>query len=236
MQNKYLTDIYLAEFFSGKGTESMNSMFGPETKFFKVTNKIGNILLVSVLWLIGCIPVVTIGTSTIAMYYAMVKAVRCEEGYVSKEFIRSYRQNLKTGILLTVIFLVLAAVLWLDQSYTVKQISIMAGALKMVYLLLAFVIAGIVLYLFPVLSRFTMDAFSCFKLALFMVFKHLPTTILLLLIVAAGIVSALLIPVPMIFVMPGVCCYVGSFLMERILRKYMAKPETKEDEEKWYYR
>ena len=64
----------------------MNSMFGPETKFFKVTNQIGNILLVSVLWLIGCIPVITIGTSTIAMYYAMVKAVRCEEGYVTKEF------------------------------------------------------------------------------------------------------------------------------------------------------
>ena len=40
----------------------MNSMFGPETKFFKVTNQIGNILLVSVLWLIGCIPVITIGT------------------------------------------------------------------------------------------------------------------------------------------------------------------------------
>ena len=29
----------------------MNSMFGPETKFFKVTNQIGNILLVSVLWM-----------------------------------------------------------------------------------------------------------------------------------------------------------------------------------------
>jgi len=134
----------------------MNSMFGPETKFFKVTNQIGNILLVSVLWLIGCIPVITIGTSTIAMYYAMVKAVRCEEGYVTKEFFRSYRQNLKTGIVLTVIFPGLAAVLWLDHSYTVKQVSIVAGALEMVYLLLAFVIAGIVLYLFPVLSRFTM--------------------------------------------------------------------------------
>ena len=95
----------------------MNSMFGPETKFFKVTNQIGNILLVSVLWLIGCIPVITIGTSTIAMYYAMVKAVRCEEGYVTKEFFRSYRQNLKTGIVLTVIFPGLAAVLWLDHSY-----------------------------------------------------------------------------------------------------------------------
>lgn len=112
----------------------------------------------------------------------------------------------------------------------------MAGALEMVYLLLAFVIAGIVLYLFPVLSRFTMDVFSCFKLALFMVFKHLPTTILLLLLVAVGVVLALLIPIPMIFVMPGVCCYFGSFLMERILRKYMAKPQSKEEEEKWYYR
>ena len=88
--------------------------------------------------------------------------------------------------------------LWLDHSYTVKQVSIAAGALEMVYLLLAFVIAGIVLYLFPVLSRFTMDVFSCFKLALFMVFKHLPTTILLLLLVAVGVVLALLIPIPMI--------------------------------------
>ena len=52
----------------------MNSMFGPETKFFKVTNQIGNILLVSVLWLIGCIPVITIGTSTIAMYFPFLPA------------------------------------------------------------------------------------------------------------------------------------------------------------------
>ena len=48
MQKKYLTDICFAEFFSGKGAKNMNSMFGPETKFFKVTNQIGNILLVSV--------------------------------------------------------------------------------------------------------------------------------------------------------------------------------------------
>ena len=108
----------LQNFFQGKGAKNMNSMFGPETKFFKVTNQIGNILLVSVLWLIGCIPVITIGTSTIAMYYAMVKAVRCEEGYVTKEFFRSYRQNLKTGIVLTVIFPGLAAVLWLCLLYT----------------------------------------------------------------------------------------------------------------------
>ena len=68
-----------------------------------------------------------------------------------------------------------------------------------------------------------MDVFSCFKLALFMVFKHLPTTILLLLLVAVGVVLALLIPIPMIFVMPGVCCYFWKFPYGADLKKIYGK-------------
>ena len=32
------------------------------------------------------------------------------------------------------------------------------------------------------------------------------------------------------------CCYGQSFLMERLLKKYMAKPQTEEEAEKWYYK
>lgn len=81
-----------------------------------------------------------------------------------------------------------------------------------------------------------MGKWDCFQLALLMVFRHLPFTVVFLALWILAICIVWLIPVPMIFVVPGACCYLESFLMEKLLRKYMMKPETEEDLEKWYYK
>ena len=47
-------------------------------RFIEALEKIADMFLLSVLWLICCIPIITIGTSTIALYYATVKVVRRE--------------------------------------------------------------------------------------------------------------------------------------------------------------
>lgn len=213
----------------------MERFFGPDTLFFRVMDKVGNMILVSLYWIVGCIPVVTIGVSTTALYYTTVKSVRLGEGYVTREFWSCYKRNLKNGILLTLMFLLAALVLWLDFRYTEKFFGDAAGAMELLYLLLAATAVGLVIYIFPVLSRFTMGKLECFKLALFMVFKHLPTTLVLLLLAAGCIVGVILVPVPLLVILPGLGTFLGSFLMERVLRKYMAKPQTKEEEDKWYY-
>ena len=43
---------------------------------------------------------------------------------------------------------------------------------------------------------------------------------------------------PLIFIAPALCCYICSFLVERIFKKYMPKPEgTPEDtgRDPWYW-
>lgn len=212
------------------------SIFGQDTVFFRGMNQVGNVIIVTLLWLAGCIPIVTIGTSSTAMYYTMVKSVRHGEGYVTREFLAAYKRNLKNGILLTLIFLLLAGVLAVDRIYMDRLGTQTAAAMSLGYTLLILVCAGLFLYIWPVLSRFTMGKWACFRLSLLMVFRHLPFTILFLVIWIAGICLVVLIPVPMIFVIPGACCYGESFLMEKLLRKYMARPETEEEEEKWYYK
>lgn len=58
----------------------MNKIFGHDTFFFRFMNQAGNVIIASLLWLVGCLPVVTIGTSTIALYYTTVKSVRRGRG------------------------------------------------------------------------------------------------------------------------------------------------------------
>lgn len=213
----------------------MGSFFSADGSFFKVMNKVGNIFYVSILWLLCCIPVVTIGPATIAMYYTMVKVVRRENGYVSKEFFRIFKENVKDGIIMTVFFVVAGVVLYIDRAYMDSMKNATAAAISLLYTLIILVVMGLFQYLFPVMSRFHMSKLESFKLAGIMVFRHLPTTVALIFIMLAGLSIVMLIPIPMIFVVPGACCYFSSFLMEKVLLKYMAGPETESDKEKWYY-
>lgn len=213
----------------------MGQIFRMDSNLFKGMNKAGNVMLVSLMWLIGCIPIVTIGASTTAMYYTMVKAVRRENGYITQEFCRSYRQNLKKSIPMTIFFLVTAVVLYVDRAYMQQMKGQIAATAGLFYALLTLVVIALFHYIFPVMSRFTFGKTECMKMAGIMVFRHLPHTILMLGITILAVCVIWLIPIPMIFVMPGGCCYLNSFIMEKLLLQYMAEPETEEERQMWYY-
>lgn len=53
----------------------MNGIFHYEGKFARALQKVSDVIIASVLWIVGCIPLITIGTSTTALYYASIKAV-----------------------------------------------------------------------------------------------------------------------------------------------------------------
>ncbi|MBE5961585.1 MAG: DUF624 domain-containing protein, partial [Lachnospiraceae bacterium] len=76
-------------------------IFQSDGPILNVTNKVGQIVTLTFLWIIGCIPILTIGASTTAFYYSMIKTVRMERGYPTKEFFSAFRRNMKNGILFT---------------------------------------------------------------------------------------------------------------------------------------
>ena len=92
----------------------MNQLFSTDGVIYRFLTVTGNIIIATVLWLIGCIPVVTIGTSTAALYYTIVKSVRKEVGYVHAEFWRGYKLNLKKGAAATAALLALGLLLGME--------------------------------------------------------------------------------------------------------------------------
>ena len=94
------------------------------------------------------------------------------------------------------------------------------------------------IYVYPILSRFSMKTTQILKLALMMSVLHPVTTIVGL----AGIVLAICFP-QLVFFSPLVLCVAGlyvlvlSFPMEKALRRYMPKKEEvdENEQEAWYY-
>lgn len=216
----------------------MGSFFNMDNGFFSFLGKAFDAVILSTLYLVCCIPIITIGPATTALYYATVKGIRRERGYVYREFFKSFRLNFKTGaiagILLTVVFAVLIFDILFARSYVKDNTggSVMFG----IFVAIAFIIYCFSLYVFPVLSRFDMKFVQLMKASLLMSIKHFPYTLGMAIITAAAIIGVNYMLL-LIFILPVVTTLLNSFLMERVLKKYMPKSEGPGEEtgkDEWY--
>lgn len=198
-------------------------------------SKIWNIILVSILWLVGCVPVVTIGTSTAALYYTTVKVNRRDAGYVCREFFNAYKMNLKQGIPATLILGISMMLMLFNRYFMINMGGTTGKVFVVVYTAMFVIILALSLYIFPVLSRFHIKLIDLFKLSFYMCMRHILTTVLLLVLFAAAFVGVYCILPALIFV-PGLLALVASLLLERVLLRHMEKPEDGSEEAKnWYY-
>ena len=211
----------------------LENLFDTNGTFARLMNFLWNLILVSVLWLVCCLPVVTLGAASTAAYYTMAKAVRRHNGTVISEFFHSFRQNFKQATVLTLIYGAVLVFLLLDCSYFYNnQAPYSRELLYLFYAMICMVIVHMH-YLFPALSRFTESNFRLFRMAIVMMFRHLLSSILLLVLFLAAVVGVIWVPWG-VLLFPGILVCVHSFLTEKILRKF-APPPSEEDMDKWYY-
>ncbi len=205
---------------------------GPIIQFF---HKTGELIIATMLFLLFCIPIITVGASITSFYYTVIKSVRRERGYVTAEFMRSLRRTLGRGSILTVGMLAWFGLLWLGKRQT-------NGHMALAYNTLIIVSICVSVYIFPVLSRFEMNLTGIVKLSFVMSIRYFYYTIPILIgTVLLVWFQYFYLPIPCIFILPGVWCYMVTFMMERALLGYMpAKEEVKEDSQSietdaWYY-
>lgn len=198
-------------------------------------HKTGEMILVNIVFLLCCLPVITIGPALTSFYYATMKSIRRERGGPVKEFMRSMKRTLGRGVPLTIGILLWIALLWYGRQMAGVAAQETVTFTMVLYDVVIIVSACILVYLFPVFSRFELKIMKMIQMSFVMSIRFLPITV----VVAAGsaLIGLLLIyvlPIACILVIPGVWCYLVTFLMEKALLHYM--PAAKPGEEQWYDR
>ncbi|WP_313132529.1 YesL family protein [Anaerocolumna sp.] len=214
----------------------MNNFFSMDNGVFSFLGKMWDILVISILWLLLCLPIVTIGPATTALYYTVVKVIRRERGYLFREFFHSFKMNFLNGMVLGIILMISYYILYIDFNFArALEEGSMKSILLAAFTAFSFIMLCGTVYVFPLLSRFTMGKLQILKTSFLMSVKHLPTTILMLLIVG---VFAFIIWVQPIFLFfsSGICLLLCSLPLERVLKKYIPKSEDGEDTkvDEWY--
>ena len=204
--------------------------FNFDNPFFHALGKLVDSIWVSILWLLCCIPIITIGAATTALYYTVHKSIRGGRGYTARNFFKSLKENFKPSTLSWLAVLAVWLVLAGDIAITHKVL--MSGSnmgMFFYFFLFALVFAvGWACYVFPYIARFANTVKGTLQNGLFMELKHLPWSMLLVVLLVAAILLAWFIP-PLIFLLPSVTALMFDLILERIFQKYMS-PEDLEKE------
>lgn len=253
----------------------MSRFLNPDNAFFTGLNKIIDLIWISIIWSILCLPLFwftllfgitdvsmfskislilflelvikspLMGPATSALYYTIVKVIRRERGYATKQFFHSFRVNFKLGALISVTFAAFTYLMYVDFQYAAYYESTgsgfgtaMYGAL---YCICIFVFS-ILLWIFPILSRFKVGYRQIFKNAFYIAMKHFVRTLIMIAFIVGYVLlfvfclpAQLYILIPL--ALPGASMLVRTFIIEPVFKKYTPEAEGTEEEtgeDRWY--
>ena len=213
----------------------MNHIFQIDNPFFRFMGNVADLVILNFLFLICCIPIVTIGASFTAAYYVALKKVRGEESYIARSFFHSFKQNFRQSTIIWLIFLFLGILLSFDFQIIKSLEGSFAVILNYLMIVAAFFSIMIFLYVFPILARFYNPIKTTLKNALLMAVRHLPYTILMVAITAGflfitflnytSLAYSLLIWIVIGF---ALIIFINSYFFRKIFDCYMPSEEQEQ--------
>ena len=214
----------------------MNRFFSMDNKFFVFMGKVADLCLLNLVCLACCIPIVTAGASITALYYVTLKMVRNEESYIFRSFFKSFKQNFRQATIIHLIMVAAAVLLYLDTNIVKVMGEPMSQIMSVIFAVFTLVYAMILLYLYPILAKFYNSVKNTFTNAILMAIRHLPYTIIMLIICARPLliffVPSLQMQMTLILLLllfgMAVIAYLNSFFLVKIFDKYI--PENSEED------
>ena len=208
----------------------MQRFFGLDSPLIETLTRIGDIICLSVLWLVFSLPVVTIGASNAALYAAVYRCLRQNKAGIWKNFKNAFVGNFKVATLAWIAELLALAVLSAD-ALVFRSLWLSGETMGPLYwVALAFLAAALTwtAYVAAYTARFTGRTREVLHFGLLMLRSHPLHTLGIMAIILAGLALCLTVPVALLFA-PATMCWGSTFLMERVFRCHM-RPEDLERE------
>ena len=210
----------------------MGKIFGQESKFTIFMNNLVDCFTASVLWIVFCLPVVTIGASTTALFATVYHVIKHDRGYVARRFFSEFRSNFKQSTLIWLVQLGLILVLSADLKIMTMMTEKGSGLYFLVYIFRILRICVMVwaLYCTAYSSRFELHMRGVMHNALILTISNLPVSILMY--VLFDIVWQVVIFVPaLLLFLPAVIVLIFLFFFDKIAKRIMSDEDRQRIEE-----
>jgi len=205
----------------------LSHLFQLNSPLFKFLSRAVDIVILNLLFLLFCIPIITIGTSITALYSVTIKMTRNEENYIFKSFISSFKRNFTQSTLVWFILLASGFILLADLSVLGNFHGILRIFFTSALIIFGFVYLGILLFIFPYMARFDNTIKRSLLNSLLVGFSNLPRLLLLIFLTVVPVILGftsfkgfLLVLYIGTFGGFALVAYINSYIFRKVFSKY----------------
>ncbi len=241
----------------------MGKIFDLDSPLVRFLNKVADLLWLNILTILCCIPIITAGAAFTALHYCCLKLVRGEEGYITKDFFKSFKLNFKQSTIIWLIVLLTGAILAFDfyiisphivvnmQNGNIEEAvvevvgntenSSMNGIVRIGLLIATVLYLFTVSFVFPLQSHFYNPIRHTFRNAFMMSITVLPKTVLIVVIGALPLIltyAAIMLETGALMGLAvlfwfSVPAYLSALLYNKTFKKYEPEEENTASGDEW---
>lgn len=201
--------------------------------FIRMLSRVGDAMVLSILFVLSCVPIITIGAAFTSLYYTAMKGISGDDGYIWKFYTRSFKRNFKQATGIWLLFLVAFFILSVDIWFWMTQWKATGNALAKPFLFVSVVLLTLTvmtfIYTFALQAKFDNSWKVQIRNAFLLSVKNFPMTLLMLLtyLVIAwcfyyDIVISIIVYVLIGF---GAVGYLWAYIMLRCFRPYLPEED-----------
>ena len=165
--------------YDNNGGIAINRFFDSDTPIWSAIGKMADIAVLSVLWTVCSIPVITMGAASAALMRCALNMNTLEGNWRSRNFFRYFRENFRNATLLWMVFLLAAAVFIFDIVVLKDPGSSAMRAQRFIAVIGLIIWMITAVWAFALTSQFDAGLFQTIKNAFYIGISKLPRTIVM---------------------------------------------------------
>ena len=138
-----------------------------DSRYYTFLVFVSNIFLLNVLWLLFCLPILTIFPATAAMFGVVRQWIIHKDSSVFPTFIRCFKENFKQSFIIQFIWVFLAAFLFIDYTISLK-LGFLKTVISPILIFLGFFLMMGSTFLFPSIVQFKTTIRNILKNTIFL--------------------------------------------------------------------
>lgn len=212
-----------------KGSGLIKAAFDMDNFLMRFCEKVLDIVTVNLLFVVSCLPIVTIGIAKIGLYQTIFEVKSSRRVPVFKTYIRAFKQNLKLGLQLGLLELGIFLISVVDLSLFWGQTGLGFQLIKAICLGILIFLTLVMLASYPIAARYDLTWKEVLQKGLLLVsfnfvWFFLMLAIILLIIMLLYLSGFTLVLGGSAFLLFGfgLLAFCQAGLMEKLFAKYQA--------------
>ena len=156
-------------------------LFNPDSRIMIFLSRVADLVILNILWLVSCVPVVTIGASTTAMYHVIRHWQKDSVSSIMRDFFQSFKEDFKqaTPVYLILLIPTVAVVMNAMLIFNPDNSAAVPSYLLVIWFISALILLFISSFVYPVMAFFADSIFKTLRNAMVLALANLPRTILI---------------------------------------------------------